>query len=746
MGAAAGPIRPEARVARPIPARAQRGTGRGWLVLSVLLSLPCTTLLLAQAPTPAPYANELTRRLIGEAMVRHHSQDSLVNDYRAAIRYRMSFALGRRRWSRAMTMAAEEQVGTVHWQRPNDLRLEIQGRRSRSRREDINLSTDFTRPWFVPRGLGDSVRFFGNDFPERAALHPLAADGPDWYRYELEDSVAFSNPDLGLVKLYRLSITPRRNGPSLIAGSMYLDARTRDVVRLTFRYVGTALWVNAEDEDLGGDSSKVRRANALINRILSVNADLEYSLQDGKYWMPYRQLLAGQAQIPLVSDIVVPFELITSFSDYAINTGEPVVFAIPLPDSGGVSDEPEVEVRGDTNTYTARRYADRWPGGRFEVHRAPRDSLESYGGWTDSLALDLSPEDDERIRTLSSDLAHLSERLSPELTGRRLHGINYERFADIVRYNRVQGLSLGFGYQLQTPLEFTVLQGTARLGISDGRLTGRLSVLRDAPGVTVTLSGYREVREVEPFTRNFAIGNSINALFVAHDNADYYLGEGASVAFERSLDRGIDLTVMGRFERQSSVGAEAESEVNDLFGGTGKFPLNPGVREGHYFGGALRLDGQRGFTGWSLTGDGLAGEGQSVARVYGEIRQRFGGKRGLTVSLRSGIASNDALPQALFRAGGLQTVRGFDYGRALGQAFWSVQADLTLSQGWGIRPVFFLDAGQAADPGDLFNQEPLVGAGIGASVLRGLIRFDLSHPLTGEEKQLRFDMVFSAAR
>jgi hypothetical protein len=679
-------------------------------------------------------------------MVRHRTQDSLVNDYRATIRYRMSFALGRRRWARAMTMAAEEQQGTVHWQRPNDLRLDIQGRRSRSRREDISLSTDFSRPWFVPRGLGDSVRFFGNDFPERAALHPLAQDGPEWYRYELEDSVTFANPELGRVKLYRLSVTPRKNGPSLIAGSMYLDAASKDVVRLTFRYVGTMLWIDENDGDIRGDSVRARRTNALINRILSVNADLEYSLQDGKYWMPYRQLLAGQAQIPLISDVVVPFELITSFSQYSINTGEPVAFEIELPDSGGVADEPEGEDWGDETAYSGRRYADRWPGGRFEVHRASKDSLEQFSGWTDSLDLDLAPEDDQRIRALSTELAELSERLSPELTGRRLHGINYERFADILRYNRVQGLSFGFGYQLRAPLAFTTFQGTARLGISDGRITGRLAAVRDAPGGTLHLAAYREVREVEPFVRNFAIGNSINALFVAHDNADYYLGEGASLTFERALDRGIDLTLVGRFERQSTVAAEAESELNDLIGGSGVFPFNPPVREGNFFGAAARIDGQRGFTGWSLTADGLAGEGEGVVRLAGEVRQRLGKKRGLTLSLKAGAASGDQLPQALFRAGGLQSVRGYDYGTTRGQAFWSVQSDLTLSDSWGLRPVLFLDAGQAASPDRLFRDEPLVGAGVGASLLRGLIRFDLSHGLTGDDNNLRFDIVFSAAR
>ena len=717
-----------------------------FLGVSLLVLMLPKSSLSAQATEAGAFADQATRRLVDEAMIRHRTQDSLVQDYRATIRYRMSFALGRRRWGRAMTMAAEEQQGTVHWQRPNDLRVDVQGRRSRSRREDIKLNTRFDHPWFVPRGLGDSVRFVGNDFPERAALHPLAADGPEWYRYALEDSVAFSNPDLGRITLYKLSVTPRRNGPSLIAGSLYLDARTKDVVRLTFRYVGTALWVDEEEEDFARDSSKMRRANALINRILTVNADLEYSLQDGKYWMPYRQILAGRAQIPIISDVVVPFELITSFADYQINTGQPVQFALEVPDSGSRATDTDIDENGDVTTYSNRSFAERWPGGRFEMHRAREDSLETYAGWTDSLDVDLSPEDDERIRTLSSDLATLSEQLSPELTGRRLHGIHYERFADVLRYNRVQGLSAGLGYQVRTPWDFTSLQGTARIGVSDGRITGRLSLIRDAPSARITFSGFREVREVEPFTRNFAIGNSVNALFAAHDNADYYLGEGAVLQVERSLGRRVELLVSGRFERQSSVEREAKSAVNDFFGGSGQFPANPDVREGDFVGGALRLEGQGGSTGWSLTSDGLVGEGEAVARVYGDLRQRLGNKRGLTVTLKGGIASDSTLPQALFRVGGLQTVRGFEYGSARGQAFWAVQSDLTISQSWGFRPVLFFDVGQAAIPGDLFSEEPLVGGGIGASFLRGLVRFDLSYPLTGDRHRVRFDMVFSAPR
>ena len=80
---AGGPTRREALLAPAV------------FLLSLLFAAP----LLAQQ-VPAPFASEATRQLVGEAMARHRTQDSLVNDYKATIRYRMSFALGRRRWGR----------------------------------------------------------------------------------------------------------------------------------------------------------------------------------------------------------------------------------------------------------------------------------------------------------------------------------------------------------------------------------------------------------------------------------------------------------------------------------------------------------------------------------------------------------------------------------------------------------------------------------------------------------------------
>ena len=103
-------------------------------------------LLLALGAGPADtlsFATPATRALMERAMARHRAQESAVTDYRAQARFRVSFALGRRAWSRPPTMAVEEIDATVHWQAPNDMRVDLLGRRARARHDDMDLRTFF---------------------------------------------------------------------------------------------------------------------------------------------------------------------------------------------------------------------------------------------------------------------------------------------------------------------------------------------------------------------------------------------------------------------------------------------------------------------------------------------------------------------------------------------------------------------------------------------------------------------------
>jgi hypothetical protein len=726
------------------------------LALSTILALP------GPADTLPTFADSGTRALVLRAMARHASQDTLVSDYQATFRYRISFGLGRRDWDRIPTAAVEEQEGRVRWQRPNDLQVDVQGRRSKSRSSSVNLNSMFDQPWFVPRSVSDSVRAFGEDFPEHAALHPLAADGPAWYRYEITDSARVMNPDGKEVRLVGVKVTPARPGAILVVGTLWFDEASAEVVRFSFRFVGQDLWVGA-DGDTRGDSADARFANRIISRILTLDADLQYSLEDGKYWMPYRQILSGRVRVPFMGGLVIPFLSETRFEDYSVNNGERIVFTVPLPDTtispdsamtlarsrkDSIRDERRRRTRdgeSEEDTTAGREWAGTWSGGRFEIRRAPADSLREYAGWGDSLELDQSAAQDAQVRSIQADLERMADDLPTGISGVPRGGIDYERLGTLFLFNRVQGLSIGGGYQWQPPgWSFTMFEPRLRYGFSDGIPIASLALSRDAPGGKLTVRAYHEMEEPDPFSRGLTFANSFNALFDASDDADYYLGSGGTVGFVRSIALGVDWTIQGGGEDQESVATQTTSAINDFLGGSGILPPNPPVADG-FFGTLLtKVEGQSGQARWMVAGSGISGSPGTGGRVYGSWQQQVGAKRGLTFRLKAGIASDSTLPQLQFRAGGPETVRGFTYGTQMGQALWSLQVDYAPTAGW-VRPVLFTDVGQSAAPKLLFNSTVLVGGGVGVSFIRGLVRFDLSHPWYGAGG-FKFELALRAVR
>lgn len=179
-------------------------------------------------------------------------------------------------------------------------------------------------------------------------------------------------------------------------------------------------------------------------------------------------------------------------------------------------------------------------------------------------------------------------------------------------------------------------------------------------------------------------------------------------------------------------------------------PLNPPVLEGDFGIVGARLSHVGGWR-WMVAAEGMAGKSLTTGRAYGRMQRSVGGSRGLTLRLKAGIAEAAAPPQFQFRLGGRETVRGFDYGVLTARSFWAAQLDVSPLKG-NIRPVLFVDAGQAAAPDALFQSRALVGGGAGVSVYSPLlhstlIRLDLSHPITPDNGEAwRFDLVFSPVR
>jgi hypothetical protein len=729
-----------------------------FLIAALLLS---TT----QEPDTATFRDPATAELYARAQVRHIRQDALVQNYHATVRTRLEASAGRSRFARQTTLLAHESVAEISWQRPNDLQVRVLGARAvapviriiRGLGGDVEDDAErelrrqmvMDRPWFIPRALGDSIRLMG--VPEHAALHPLADGALDFYRFAITDSVRIMVPDR-TVRAYKMRVEPKRLGPALVAGDMWIDVETADVVRFAMVFLGDFLWETPAGPT-ADDSSKARKENATAEKYLSVQAMVEYALVDRQYWMPYRQLLAITAEIPWFVNLAVPAMAVTTFGDYRVNDNPPIEFAVSDRDVATEDDDDLLRVRTadgaalESDSVSRERglreergyvRAGEWSDGRWEMDVPPADSLESFA-WEAKLQTVEDPDEERRVRETFAELSALEEGLPQEWLGRQRFGLALEQAADVVRFNRVQGLSLGGGVRFRPGPAFSSVLLSARFGLSDLRPTGSATWRHDGPVGRFDLTGHHEMREVEPWTRGLGIGNSLNALFVGNDDADYYLGSGGGIAYTWNYGVLRNVEARAGYEYQSSVEVATSSAIAGIWG-NGTFPPNPRVADGHFFRGSVRRNDRVGFVSVDPGVEVVAGGPGTGVRAWASVGLPFtvlglGG----SVQARVGITRGDTLPQLDFRVGGPSTVRGYDYGIRKGREFWAAQLDLAITRSRIFAPVVFFDIG------DTFASDALIGTGVGLSLLNGLIRFNLSKGLR-PDNSLRFDLLFRAPR
>lgn len=692
--------------------------------------------LAAQAPRDSIYATAETARLVALARARHAQQDTLVNDYSAIISSRVRVGIGRSHFGRVVPFFTSEHLAKIQWSRPNDVRVDFIGRRHRSLSRGVRGEVDFDRPHFFPRGLGDSIRLMGDDFPEQAAVHPLAVAGDQYYHYRIDDSLTV-NVSGRAVRLAAIAVQPRRQAYSLIAGHLWVDRETGEIARLTFFFVGEFLF-GLDDLDSTAtrrDTLKLARENRTIARVVRIDADLEYGLYEQRFWMPFRQLVTLQIDDIWVTGATLPVRFETTFADYKINRGETVAFAVELPDTSE-----RREVRDTTDKRAARTAAGRWSGGRWEMRRPPLDSLDGYQGWTDSLELDAAPDDEQRFREVRDELAEIAADLPGQWVGRT--GVTPVKIGEFFRFNRVQGVSLGSAYALETGVPYLRVIAQTRYGFKDGRVLWGVTARIDGPKGLTELEVARRLADVDPRSRGTSLGNSLNALFAAHDDADYLLATGVRLTFTKVLGQRTEGSIGFGYEEHRSVATRAGSVFNDWLGGDGILPPNPAVRDGWYRTGLLRLDYAGSATRWRLGMDVLAGHG---GRAWGDLEQRIGFVR---ARFGAGFSDPSVPPQLLFRAGGPRTVRGHAFGAQVGRAMWSAQLEAMLPRR-GIVPFVFADAGAAGDWDLVFTREPLLAAGAGVSLhlLIAELRLEVGQSLGRTRVDgPRVDLLFRATR
>jgi hypothetical protein len=320
---------------------------------------------------------------------------------------------------------------------------------------------------------------------------------------------------------------------------------------------------------------------------------------------------------------------------------------------------------------------------------------------------------------------------------------------DLIRYNRIEGLSLGLGATQALGAGFTV-SAVGRLGFADIHANGEIALARSAGPRTVTATIYHRLNAANPeWAGALSFGASLPALLYGRDEGFYYRSYGVELGEERTGTRGA-VSYKLFLEKQWTAGDSSVART---------FSFARAI-SGRQF--------QRNILAEPLAITGLAG---SWSRVFGENPERsrltlvtrgeagtgtYAYARGsadatiarplgpIAVALTaSGGTSTGRIPaQRRWYLGGLRTVRGHVAGLQDGTAFWLTRVEVG-TRSRALRPVVFYDAGWAGRREAFAGSAPLRGAGVGLSVLDGLFRIDVARGLSTGARW-RTDLYFTA--
>jgi hypothetical protein len=353
-------------------------------------------------------------------------------------------------------------------------------------------------------------------------------------------------------------VRPRSFARALVVGTLYLDAATAQLVRFRFSFTPAA-YLDSQLED--------------------ISIVLENALYEQRYWLPYRQEIEIRRRttwldFPARGIIRGRWEI----EGYDLN--------VPLPD--GLFQGPAIA--GLTRP-------------------RPADST-----WTTPLAEAIAGVAPPVNRQDMDALRVEVERIAG---ARALSGLPARRLAagslsDVVRVNRVQGLTLGFGGVVGLRGSRVQVRPTIGYGTSDHRVTGGLAIGAGLGATQLTLSAARRVRDLSDLPVIAPLVNSLLAQEGGTDFGDYVLLDAAALGLRQRLSGRTALGLSAGVEESHSVGVRATPA-------TGRYRPNPALGSGTYR--VARVELERASGGIAVRRDVQGrltvegGEGRATARA-----------------------------------------------------------------------------------------------------------------------------------
>ena len=617
-----------------------------------MLAIALFAQLAAAVPArPGAYESEALQQFVAEAAVANREPPPPLRGYRARLESELSFII-RDTLGREQATQIEQIASDARWSRSGTYAVHVLGYRTQSLGAPFS-ALSFVNGWTMPTLYGNrldlGIEPVSNN-QRRAprgrdtihAVHPLATDRDQYYRYGGGDTVAVLRTAAGTVPIVRVHAEPLPDTTIRIAvfeGDLDFDATRHALVRMRGRFL------------VAGRKPSVRRS--LFERLPGFTAvayaELVNAQLEGSYWLPTFQRAEFQASAAIFGDSRSVFRLVSRFRDYALErdslTGADSLVA------GG----------------RARRAT---------LSFAPGDSLASYGDWTQPLGamtVELSANDFD-------DVAPPSWRPGGPP---RLH-LYPRKFGDVLRYDRVEGFYTG----ASATMEFR----DAAPGLSLRALGGYAWAERTARGgATATLvrgntwlalRGERELALTNDFTLPYQGPSSLSALFASSDDGDYVDRRLASLTLTQALGS-IDAGLLSVEARVADDRAVPSALAHGTFNSSRTFRPNRGVVEGTYVRSAVTAELHPNVSGDFLqpgVGARLRLEAAAGELTWQRAELAVAARRTWRTLLfaahgEAGVVLGGAMPpQTLFELGGAEGLPGYGYKEFAGDRAASVRA------------------------------------------------------------------------
>jgi hypothetical protein len=552
---------------------------------------------------------------------------------------------------------ADELDVEVYWRAPDRSKQVILGWRDGTfLPTDINYHRDHLG--IVTNNFGNLIRI-GEGDEVRDAVHPLSPEGVAAYDYALSDSLAIRTAG-GEVTVYQLQVRPRSFSRPLVVGVLYIDVASAELVRFRFSFTPAA-YLDRQLED--------------------ISIVLESSLYENRYWLPRRQEVEIRRRVswldfPARGIIRGRWEI----GDYDLNYDVPLnIFQGPA--IGGL-----LQARNSDSTWS--------------------EPLEQ------AIADVAQPVNQHDMAALRGEVERLAgSRALGGLSSRRLAAGS---ISDLVRVNRVQGLTLGFGGIVGLKGTRLQLRPTISYGTADHRLAGSLTAGWSIGATGLSLAASRRVVDFSDLPVIAPLLNSVLSQEAGQDHGDYVLLHAVEFGVRRQLGGRTSLGLSLAIEESRSVATDATPA-------DGSYRVNPPLGSGTHR--VARLSLERASGGIAVRQD-LQGR---LALEFGDgpgdyVRATASGRwlaglGGTTILSRLyvGAGSDRLPPHRGFAIGGRGTLVGEPFraygGRsvALAHLEWRLEV-----------PAPVLKLGSFASTGRRMVLAPFVSAGYAAQPLPGL--------------------------